>query len=486
MQKRQTIALFALALTSNYAADSDYSPTAPVRPSNGLINDYLREQNPGMAAWDLGVNTRFRYEMHDHYAVAGSPGSMDFRDHGANEENEYLLTRVKPRIGYNSDWFQVFVEGRDSRALGDERKPSPEEDIFDLNQGYVVIGNSKEFPLSLKFGRQQLIYGDERLVGASNWNNLGRTFDAAKLIWQGSWLTADLFSSRLVLPNDGNFNISNDDEYFSGLYLTTREVPHQVTDLYFLARNADSQSPIQSPGVLVAGASPRDIYTVGLRVKSNPGELGPWNYGAELMGQFGHFNDPALPAGSRSLEQRAYAVSVAGGYTWEDYSYKPHFELEYNHGSGDSDPKDGVHGTFDNLYPTNHKFYGYMDFLSLQNMHDLHATASLKPLPRLTTALEGHALWLADTHDNFYTVSGGRRGGIGSTPGTGYGINPAYDNYLGAEMDLTASYAISPVAGLEVGYGHFFTGQYIQQSLSAPAFGAADANWIYVQLTLNF
>jgi len=47
-----------------------------------------------------------------------------------------------------------------------------------------MIGNHKEFPVSLKVGRQELSYGEERLVGAFAWNNIGRVFDAVKVRWQ--------------------------------------------------------------------------------------------------------------------------------------------------------------------------------------------------------------------------------------------------------------------------------------------------------------
>ena len=101
-------------------------------------------------------------------------------------------------------------------------------------------------------------------------------------------------------------------------------------------------------------------------------------------------------------------------------------------------------------------------------------------------ALEAHGFWLADVHDNFYTVAGAPRGGTGTTPGTGYGVNPTYNSYVGSELDLIAGYAVTRFAQLEAGYGHFFVGKYIDQSLSNPAFGSADANYIYVQATINF
>lgn len=484
-----TAAAMVLAVTSAVYA-GDYSPTSPVRPSAGLLNDWLRQDNPYMAAWDVGAQIRFRYEVKDNFGIIGSPGSMDFRAHGADVDNSYLLYRVRPRVGYTSEWFSAFVEGRESGSTGDDRNPNPESDgPMDLHQAYVTLGNHKEFPLSLKVGRQELSYGDERIIGAFGWNNIGRVFDAAKLRWQNPYFGADFFTSRVVIPDDNNFNMSNDYDWFSGFYAATKLIPKQTTEFYLLSRNTSAQSPSingANAPALLKGPSARDIYTTGVRIKSTPGELGNWDYTGEFMGQFGHFNDPALPTANQSLEHQAFAIFAGAGYTWTQASYAPRLGLEYNFGSGDSNPTDGKHETFENLFPTNHKFYGYMDFLSLQNIHNVRLTSSIKPLPRLTLTGDYHLFWLADTHDSLYTAAGARRGGLAPTPGNGYGINPNYDSYVGSEADLVASYSISPQAALEIGYGHFFVGKYVKQSLAAPTLGGKDANWVYVQMNFSF
>jgi hypothetical protein len=127
-----------------------------------------------------------------------------------------------------------------------------------------------------------------------------------------------------------------------------------------------------------------------------------------------------------------------------------------------------------------------MDFISLQNIHDVRGIFQLKPHPRVSVAIEGHAFWLANTSDSFYTVAGTARGGANPTPGTGYGVNPGYNSFLGTELDVIAGVALTRFAQLEAGYGHFFVGDYIQSSLSNPTRGATDANYVYVQLNMNF
>jgi hypothetical protein len=497
MSKTNLLAAAALALVASnalYGSDffDDFNPSKPVRPSSGVFNDLLRKDHPSLSAWDIGAQVRLRYEIKDNFGIPGAgAASVDFSQQpGVRVDNAYFLDRIKPHIGYNAEWFGVYVEGRSSGTTNDKRNPNPESDgPIDLHQGFVTLGNPKQFPLSLKVGRQELTYGDERLIGVSDWNNIARVFDAAKLRWQNPSFTADLFSGRVIIPYDNHFNMPNDYDWFSGLYITSKLVPKQTTEAYILSRNTSGESPTAlistaSPAFL-KGASARDIYTIGVWVKSAPGEFAGWDYYGELMGQYGHFNDPDKPVGSdHSLEHRAFAFYAGAGYTWTNTHLLPRLGLEYNFASGDSDPNDNKHETFEVLFPTYHKYYGLMNFLSLQNLQDLRLLSSIKPMPRLTLQAEGHFFWLASTHDNFYTVTGARRDGITSANGSGYGITPNYSNYLGSELDVIATYAVSPYATLQVGYGHFFRGDYIKQSLSAV--GSGDANWIYIQTTLAF
>ena len=456
-----------------------------------------------MSKWDFGGAARFRYEVKEGFAIPGVAGSMDFRDHGADVNNEYLLGRIRFHAGYTDEWWSALAEGRSSFAVDDERfayanSPAvpgtvkrkgegPESDTIDLHQAFVTLGNPREFPLSLKAGRQELSYGEERLVGAFNWNNIGRVFDAVKVRWQDEWLGVDFFGSRPVIPEDERFNVDNDYDWFSGVYATSGKIPRNILDVYFFARNSSPQAIAAEPSPQFPQPSARDIYTIGGRIKSKPGELGNWDYLLDGAYQFGDFRDLRNGVNSPRLYHKAFMLVAEGGYTFAEAWGAPRLGLEYDFASGDSNPTNGTHGTFENLFPTNHKFYGYMDFVSLQNIHDVRGIFQLKPIARLSLALEGHGFWLADTHDNFYTVGGAPRGGKSATPaGDGYGINPDYSNFVGAELDVIAGYAVTRFAQLEAGYGHFFVGDYIRQSLSSAAFGSADANYVYLQANIAF
>ncbi|MBL9167424.1 MAG: alginate export family protein [Verrucomicrobiales bacterium] len=488
------IALGALAFVHSGSLQAQYAPPPPPKPFQGFINEWLRKDDPGTAAWDIGGSVRMRYELKDNFGIAGAPGSLDFRNTNADVDNAYLMERIRLRLGYTAQWWSALVEGRSSLVQEDDRFAStapvvykgrgPEADSIDLHQAYVTLGNHKEFPLSLKVGRQEMSYGEERIIGAFAWNNIGRVFDAAKMRWQNAWFGADFFTSRVVIPEDSRFNVSNDYDYFSGFYATSPLIQKHSLDFYFLARNASTKAARAELTPQSPQPSARDIYTLGARLKSLPGQFGSWDYTVDLIGQFGHFNDTRAGVPLRSQEHLAYAYILQGGYTFAESFGTPRIGLEYSHGSGDSDPRDDKHGTFENLFPTNHKFYGYMDFVSLENIHDVRVIYQIKPHPRLSLALEGHLFWLADTSDNFYNVGGVPRGG-GAATGTGYGVNSNYGSFVGSELDLIAGYAVTRYAQLEVGFGHFFAGSYVDKTFQNIG-GSADANYVYTQLNVNF
>ena len=109
----------------------------------------------------------------------------------------------------------------------------------------------------------------------------------------------------------------------------------------------------------------------------------------------------------------------------------------------------------------------------------------MKPHPRVSFSVEGHLFWLANTADSLYNVGGAPRTGGGVGTGTGFNRNPSYDSFVGGEVDVVAGYAVNKFSMLEAGYGHFFTGSYIDQSWQN-AGGSADANWFYVQTVIRF
>ncbi|MBI5683520.1 MAG: alginate export family protein [Verrucomicrobia bacterium] len=472
--------------------------TAAESANTGLLNNWLRKESEAARAWDFGGEFRLRYANSE--GAVPAAGTMtatpsgakplttpinpntDFIGGGQPNNNEELWVREKFHAGYSPvSWFTVFAEARRNNEFWDERAPSPDADECDLQQAFIQLGDPGQFPLVAKAGRQELIYGDQRFVGISGWSVTGRVFDAVRLRFVTDAFAVDAFAGHVVVPRQNHFNESNDHDWFSGVYASSQKLlPWQETQLYFLARNADTNAvSAAAPHVPGTPATARDIYTVGMRFKSLPGKLGGWDYCVEAAGQSGSINNSTL---GRRLDQESYAVFGNGGYTWSHVWGAPRLGVGYEGGSGDSNSTDGKSETFENLFGTSHGFYGQMDLFCQRNMHIPRVSASLTPLKGLAVAVDCLGFWLADTNDLLYPELGNGRNA------NGYGIHPAFDSHVGTEVDVVTRYSPLPWLKLEAGYGHFFIGDYIRQSVRSVAANgdAEDANWCYVQTTISF
>ena len=511
------LALAAGALAPG--ARAQYVSSTPARPFPGYFNEALRAADPYLNAWDIGVNVRARFEAKDDAGFTYSGQNADFRLTGpgatVDNNNRYLLTRFMPRVGYTDKWYAFTVEGRSSASAGDERgdqrvaadaaKPgralAENDRDLNLHQAFVFVGNHKEFPVSLKLGRQELVYGDQRSLGHFRWNNNARTFDAAKLRYQSKYFGVDAFTGGLVYNDNHNFNRSHlNADHFSGLYVNFPTLSaNSIVEAFAYSRNvtvASARVNVDAANNPYAGvAAPfrnppkQDLATAGLRLKSKPGTYGAWDYGVELLHQFGNraTTGPtalsAAVAAAPRLRQDAYAAILQGGYTLTDSAWQHRLGLTYSYASGDKNATDQTSQTFQNLFATTHLFYGYMDLNSLQNLHDLRLAYTFKPRNNLSVGLEGHLHALARTTDAWYNVAGVARAGGAANAGTGYAVSPAFSRQLGEEIDAYAGWHFLPSTQLEIGVSRYFRGDYIKESLRT--LGSKNANYVYVQVTLS-
>lgn len=470
--------LFAAVLFAGNAIAGTATAPAPVKSDPLPLLSFC----DGKVVFD--VQERLRWEIREN--------NFDFNDATRSlTDDNWFLQRF--RIGVTlkpTDWLKIYAQAQDSREWLSDRADFPGllgaegDDTFDLRQGYIEIGNTKEIPWGIKIGRQVLSYGDERLIGAFEWNNIARTFDAVKLSYKGANWNVDAFASTVVVPERGSYNQSDlfngneteREQVFSGLYFSTTAIPVQTTDLYVL--HLHEEFPTTST----------NFFTLGLRMKSKPGVFAPaqtgglskdgkttvpaaaprpvgFDYDAEFAFQTGEVKDSDLTA---------FAAHAGAGYTF-DTAWLPRLGLEYNYGSGDDNPLDGDTETFQNLFPTNHKFYGQMDVFSWQNMHDLGVSFKCAPTKKLGLKAEFHAFWLASTDDSWYRANG---------VATVRPLTPAArsaSNYAGSEVDFTATYAVTKWLTVEAGYSHFWAGDYLADT------GASDdADFGYLQATITF
>jgi hypothetical protein len=397
----------------------------------------------------FGIEDQTRFEYRDN--------NFDFNS-GLRTINDdsWLLNRFRLSMQLKpADWLTFYVQGQDAREIASDRADIPGllgaegDNPFDLRQLYVEIGDAKVSPLSLKVGRQVLLYGDQRLIGPLEWSNISRTFDAVKLRYTGKdGLWVDAFISSVVVIDRFGMDDSDKDSLLSGLYVHIPTLGIQDTEVYALYFDDTNRND--------------HFLTLGTHWKSTPGKLGPWDYETEFVVQTG-------TAGGRDLS--AFASYVEAGYTFQA-RWKPRLGLEYSYASGDGNAADGKQGAFQNLFPTNHLHYGLMDAFSWSNIHDIALHLSAKPTAKLTTSLDYHVLWLADTADIW------RRANATTAVRP---ANAAASNYAGSELDVLVTYAASSHLTLTAGYSHFFAGDYLN------ATGASsDADFVYLMTSIKF
>lgn len=432
--------ILALALTLTCSMHAGDKPSAVAAPNPLSFAD-------GHVIFGIEDQTRFEYR----------DNNFDFNS-GVRTINDdsWFLNRFRLSLQLKPvDWLTFFVQGQDSREFGSNRANIPNvlgaegDNPFDLRQAYVEIGDGKAFPLSVKAGRQVLLYGDQRLIGPLEWSNLSRAFDAVKVRWTGkNGLWVDAFVSSVVVPDRSGFDQSDWNSVFSGIYAHIPTFGVQDTELYVL--NLDDTN--------------RDVHfvTLGSHIKSQPGALGAWDYEGELAVQTG-------TAGGKDLS--AFASYIEGGYTFAS-AWKPRIGLEYSYGSGDGNATDGKQGAFQNLYPTNHPNYGYMDLFSWSNMHDAVLHLSGKPTSKITTGLDWHSFWLSTTADTW------RRANAKTTVRD---ANAAASNYAGSELDALVTYTACANFSVTAGYSHFFAGNYLKDTGAG-----SDADFVYLMTSFKF
>ena len=402
----------------------------------------------------IGGSARFRYEHKSDFKFgAERPGNNE----------DYFLTQFRLNAHWTpTDWLGLYIEGQDSRIMGErgineDATPNVFADSFDVHQAYVDLKLPLwEVPTRLRVGRQKLNLGAQRLMGALEWVNTARVLDGVRItLGIHKDRTLEAFATRLVAvdPNHANDWESTGSRLFSsdfhGLYYTDwKLIPYTKVAGYGLLRRASGFGD--------------EVYTLGGRFVT---KLGAWDFDGELPAQFGTYG---------GVNHQAFALHVGGGYTWQSF-YHARLGMAYNFASGNSS-NGRNHTTFDNLFPTNHAHYGYMDFFSWQNMHNFEVTWQMKIYKKLAVRLAYHAFFLAEEDDDaWYNASTGKLRQAG-------GQN--VDSYVGSEVDVTLKYPLSvwgTKIALEWGYGHFFTGAYVRDTGSS-----TEPDFMYMQTKFTF
>ncbi len=391
--------------------------------------------NSRLPHW-LRLSGQFRNRDEAPTAYSLKPGNND----------AYALTRTVLNLdAAPANWFHAFVQARDAEVMGANFKnvTGSMKDVFDLEQAYIELRSPDHGWFSLQVGRQQLRFGDERLVGRSDWSNASRSFDAIRLSLQSQayGVHFDAFASSVVKNYPTSLDKVLPGQNFYGTNVSfTKLVPKATIEPYFYVKTLPSVT-----GVDKLKGNER-LYTSGVRTSGAFGD--GFDYKVRYSYQSGHLADDAIHAWG------GYGVL---GYTVPRLRLQPRFSLEYAYASGNKTIGDRVIGTFDQLYPTSHGQRGITDLFAEENIKDLKPAFDFKPLRKAKVVIMLNRLSLASRYDGLYDAHSVAL--IVKPPSGG-----ARSSNIGTEGDLYGTFDINSRLQIGAGIGHLYAGPFLKQN----------------------
>ncbi len=112
----------------------------------------------------------------------------------------FIAQRARLVFDYKNAGIEAYTSVQDVRTWGDEEQS---KDIAGLSVNELWVQLSLNEKSSLKIGRQELVYDDQRLLGNADWNNNSRSHDALLLKYQNE-------NNKLYWHSGGAFNQSSE------------------------------------------------------------------------------------------------------------------------------------------------------------------------------------------------------------------------------------------------------------------------------------
>jgi hypothetical protein len=426
------------------AGQTQSSQTVP--PVQAAFTAPAAEINKGLPKW-LRFSGEYRVRFEGYTGGNFKPDTTD----------SYMLSRLKLGLTIKpTRWLTFFAEGYDARSIAKSPAVPPFENTWDIREGYAELGSAEKGMFTLRAGRQELAYGDQRLVGSLGWANTARTFDAVKGTFHYKNFKMDAFSASVVNPVNGTWDHHLQGNNLHGLYGSIEKaIPNATIEPYVFWR---LQPRVKNEAGIVANMDER---VPGIRIV---GKLpAAFDYGMEAVEELGILGTDRIAA---------YATHFVVGRTTKSVWSTPRIFAEYNFASGDKNATDGKRGTFDQLYPTGHDKYGLADQIGWRNMKDVRLGVETRPRKAVTASVVYNDWHLASASDGMYNAAGTLlfRSATG-TAGT----------HIGQEIDVIATVTLAKPLIAGAGFGHIFPGEFLKNTTPG-----APYNFPYVMFTYKF
>lgn len=392
--------------------------------------------------WTLSGQLRHRSEI----------DSRDFT--GVDDRYGYHLLRTRLGVAVKPlPDLTAFIQIQDARNFGGENPAlgrgtmDASADQLDLHQAYFQVDNLFDSPLAVRVGRQELSYGNERLIGVVAWANSGRSFDGGVLKLRTDAAAVDVFAAQLVdVPGEPA------GQNLYGVWSVWSLAEGHDLEAFVLLDNNTSETtggPDEGEDLLFR-------YTPGLYLHGAASGL---DYGIEAYYQGGKISESASEP---RQDIRAHLLSAAAGYTF-DAEASPRLGALYTRLSGDSEDDD-TYKTFNTLFAANHAFYGFMDYfpalLNRYGLQDFALSAGAGITEKLRLGLDFH---------HFMTAAS-----VELSDGSEL-------NVIGQEFDLTASYRYNQHFSIVGGASTFLPREAVETMV-----GDEQTYWFYLMTVVSF
>ncbi|MBU8891947.1 MAG: alginate export family protein [Bacteroidales bacterium] len=341
------------------------------------------------------------------------------------DENPALITTQRSRLnfGYKNQKFSTKLSLQDVRIWGET---SAKEDV----PGVHVIEAWAELLfnryLTLKLGRQVLKYDDQRLLAATNWNNVSSSHDVALLKFSQNNLHAHL---GLAYNNDKENLVES---YYPVNYYKT---------LSYLWLSKDINENFKISFIDIVDGNQKDTSDNVIYFRNTLGPNIMYNFTdirLKIKGNF--YIQKGKDKTGTSLNAYFYSANI------EKYisdKLNGTIGIDYYSGNNGLDTNRTVNRAFNKLYGSGHSFCGYMDYFTSVDVNtkggglmDIYLSAKYSISEKLIFQPYLHFFNLAN---NVAVINQD-------------GKPEAIDKYLGAEIDFKIKYIYSDVTQIDFGY----------------------------------
>lgn len=347
-----------------------------------------------------------------------------------------LNLAVEPR-----QWARFHLRIQDSQAFDWRTRTifRPNRNTLESTLGFVEFGRPGGGWL-LQAGRQEIVVGDERLAGADSvWDPSGLAFDAVRFSTTVRGVIVQAFSGFRVRREPDRLDATDTANRLSGIDLqfAPRAPLKMLVQPYVLWKHARNSTNHR----LCRGG--RDIITPGVRLTGLlPAAL---DYNLELVAGRGRAVGDRVASWAGHWEAGWRPLGPESG---------PRLSFEYDFASGDSNPDDTRHGTFDDLYPAGYNSHGMIDPFAWRNLRQTGTGATVPISPRWSAGGLWRSYWLATRTDGLYTDS------------DHYTFRDplARSSHIGQHLFVSAQFQATKAWRISAGAGQLLPGRYLRDA----------------------